>query len=144
MVNFVQAYQCIPLSASNSHLITGRSGLVLVDAGNRNYIKKFKHSLHDFHVSPDQVKLIIIAHVHFDHVGSLNDIKELCRGEVAVHRSEASLLRTGTSVIPPGTNPLARVISWLGNNLLPKCTTEFDGVEPEIWWMKRWTCWNSA
>lgn len=128
----MQIYQCIQLGTSNSYLIASRSGLVLVDAGNKNYIKKFEHSLHEFHISPDQVKLIIITHVHFDHVGSLNDIKELCGCEVAVHRSEASLLRTGTSTLPPGTNPLARGISWLGNNLLPNSATEFDEVEPEI------------
>jgi len=99
-----------------------------VDAGNKNYIQKFNRRLHEFHLSPDQIKLIIITHVHFDHVGSLNDIKELCGCEVAVHRSEASLLRTGTSTLPPGTNPLARGISWLGNNLLRNSATEFDRV----------------
>lgn len=63
-----------------------------------------------------RLSLIIIIPV--DHVVSLNDVKELCGCEVAVHRNEASLLRTGIYVIPPETNPLARGISWLGNNLL--------------------------
>jgi glyoxylase-like metal-dependent hydrolase (beta-lactamase superfamily II) len=127
----VQTYHCIPLGTSKSYLIIGQSGLVLVDAGNKNYIKKFEHRLHDFHIPPDQIKLIIITHVHFDHVGSLNDIKELCGCEVAVHRNEASLLRAGTSVILLEKLACERIF-LVRNNLLRNHATEFDKMEPEI------------
>lgn len=127
----MRIYERIRLGTSNSYLIAGHSGLILVDSGNKNYTEKFHHRLQGLNISPDQVKLIVVTHVHFDHVGSLSEIKKLCGCKVAVHKDAANLLRMGTSTIPPGTNPLIRSISWLGRNFMPGIT-RFGGVEPEI------------
>jgi hydroxyacylglutathione hydrolase len=115
----MRIYERIRLGTSNSYLIEGQGGLVLVDCGNKNCAEKFHQRLLDLDLSPDQVKLIVVTHVHLDHVGSLSETKKLCGCKVAVHKDEANLLRTGTSTIPPGTNPLTRAISWLGRNLCP-------------------------
>ena len=124
----------IPLGTSNIYLIEDAGALIIVDAGNRHLAKRFFKKLDTYGIRPDQIKLIVITHVHFDHVGSLKAIKDTCQCPVAVHTSEAILLRNGTTVIPGGMNMLGKTLKKLGDHVLLAVPAlfRFPAVEPEI------------
>ena len=65
-------------------------------------------------IRPEQIRLLIMTHVHFDHAGSAAAIQRLTGCRVAVHAREAALLSSGRAVIPPGINWYGRLISRLG------------------------------
>jgi glyoxylase-like metal-dependent hydrolase (beta-lactamase superfamily II) len=66
-----------------------------------------------------------------DHVGSLAAIKNMCGCPAAVHETERELLEAGSHPLPPGTNPLGRVLSFLGRSL-GSGMTSFDPVRAEV------------
>ncbi|MBN1842274.1 MAG: MBL fold metallo-hydrolase [Deltaproteobacteria bacterium] len=84
---------------------SGRRRGVLVDADHVNCERTFIRYLKKHTIVPDTIKLIVITHVHFDHVGGLKDLKTRCRCPVAVHAMAASALSDGAVFSPPGTNP---------------------------------------
>jgi hydroxyacylglutathione hydrolase len=96
----------MPLFYTNCYLIQTATGWILVDAGTRSQAKSFLRRLGKLGIQPSDIKLIIITHAHFDHVGSLASIKSLCNCPVLAHPLEARLIETGEVVIPPGTNAL--------------------------------------
>jgi hydroxyacylglutathione hydrolase len=121
----------IRMGFSNAYLVQGKADFVLVDAGHSNRARVFSQYLEKQGISPGQIKLIVITHVHFDHVGSLKQIKELCGCPVAIHEKEALLLRKGLLVLPPGTNLFAKTASCLGRKFATRLMT-FEAVEPDI------------
>jgi hydroxyacylglutathione hydrolase len=64
----------IQLGTSNTYLIQGDDGCVLVDAGNPHQEKRFFRLLGQYGLRPEDIRLIVVTHVHFDHVGSLSAI----------------------------------------------------------------------
>lgn len=122
----------IRLGTCNTYLIQGSNGYIMVDAGNANREKAFLHHLRKNSISPDQIKLIVVTHVHFDHVGSLGAIKNICRCPVAVHENEVGLIKKGKTVIPPGVNLLGKTVSYLGKKATENGFLKFDAVDPDI------------
>ena len=103
----------ILLGITHVYLIEGVHGYLLIDAGSRAMAPVFWRALKRRGISPDQIRLIAITHVHFDHVGSLRPIHARCGCPVLVHRAEAGLLARGKVVLPPGTRPLTRLLTRL-------------------------------
>jgi hydroxyacylglutathione hydrolase len=97
----------IRLGITNSYLIGTPGRYILVDAGLRGWAAYFFRKLGAAGIQPAHIVLILVTHVHFDHVGSLAVIRDRCRCPVAVHAGEARLLRDARVVLPPGTRPAA-------------------------------------
>ena len=121
----------IRLGFGNGYLIQAQRGCIVIDAGSKNQQQPFIRHLEKNNLSGDEVGLIVITHVHFDHVGSLKAIKELCKCPVAVHERESQLLRGGVVVFPPGTNLYAKAASYIGQKLM-RPLFRFPSVEPDI------------
>ena len=121
----------IRLGFANAYLIKSGENCILIDAGHRGREKVFAHYLRNRKIEPSQIKLIVITHVHFDHVGSLQEIKGLCKCPVAIHQKEASLLKDGVLRLPPGTNFLGKALTFLGQKL-PTDVLAFKPVKPDI------------
>lgn len=122
----------IRLGLCNSYLLRAESHYILIDAGGRKRKDVFHRHLKKAQIAPGQVKLIIITHVHFDHVRGLKAIRELCKCPVAIHEKEAPLLKGGVLVIPPGTNLFGRALALLGSKLENAGFLKFSPVRPDI------------
>ena len=123
------------LGTCTTYLIRGSEGFILVDAGNRKKGPRFRKRLKALGISPRAIRLVVVTHVHFDHVGSCFAIKLATGAAVAVHRSERRLLEQGTVAIPPGIAPLHRLTSYVGNRYkkftqkmfrFPPCPADFE------------------
>lgn len=121
----------IRLGTSNAHLIRGNNGYVMVDAGNRGKETRFLRRMERLNVHPRDISLIVITHAHFDHVGSLAAIREVCQCPVAVHELEKDLLEEGKVVLPEGTVAWGKAAVFLGRKLKPR-SLNFDPVRPDI------------
>ena len=83
----------IRLGFTNTYLVWGENGYLLIDAGPLNKASLFFQRLEKHRISPDQIKLIVLTHSHWDHVGSLFDIKAVCKCPVLAHEKEAFYLK---------------------------------------------------
>ncbi|MFC1888396.1 MBL fold metallo-hydrolase [Thermodesulfobacteriota bacterium] len=123
----------IQLGNANAWLLEGQDGYLLVDAGVPRKEGILFSRLREEGIDPGLIRLIVITHVHYDHVGSLAAILEECRCPVAVHETEADLLREGTVVIPPGTRWFSRPGLGIARKTpLLKSLLRFRAVEPDI------------
>jgi glyoxylase-like metal-dependent hydrolase (beta-lactamase superfamily II) len=105
------------LGTSNAYLLKAECGYVLVDAGNKGREKHFFAVLEQHHISPQDICLIFITHVHFDHIGGLEAIQARTQAPVMVHALERNFLEEGIVTIPRGTMALTRLTSRLGKRL---------------------------
>ncbi len=118
------------LGSSNIYLIPGEKGYLLIDTGCARRFRSFKKLLKKENITFDEITLILITHVHHDHVGNLQKIKELTGAKVMVHQLESEWLANGTVDVPNGTIPLYRYISKMGQKR--GITLKFPPVEADI------------
>jgi len=80
----------IKLGFDQCYLI-GDKDWIMIDAGQSNKKREFLKKLADFGIKPEQIKLVIITHGHWDHIGSAKDIKNLTGAKIAMHENEKIL-----------------------------------------------------
>ncbi len=121
----------INLGEGRVYLIKGQKGYILIDAGSKGKEQILISQLNKLDILPEDIKLIVITHVHYDHVGGLAAVKDMCRCPVAVHTSEVSLLEEAIIVTPSPTTFLGRLLSFLGLKLI-SVDRSFVPVKPDI------------
>jgi glyoxylase-like metal-dependent hydrolase (beta-lactamase superfamily II) len=119
----------VNMGHSNAYLISSNSGYILVDAGVKGKEKNIKEVLKKNNATLDDIELMIITHVHYDHVGSLKTLKSLTNAKVMVHRKAYESLASGISGFPIGTMKFSKVISKIANKFTKG---EFEGIEADI------------
>lgn len=100
---------------------------ILVDTGLKGSVDKIIRGIQNNGVNLNDISLIVITHVHTDHIGGLVKLKEKTGAKIVIHKAEADYLKTGTSVE-------AKPISLLGK-ILMRIIPEEDSVpavEPDI------------
>lgn len=122
----------ILLGDNNTYLIRGNDGYVMIDAGNAFTMPLFKRAIARRGISPEEIKLVVVSHGHFDHVGILAQVKKLTGCSVAIHEDEAHLLASGKTIIPPGTTPFGKSLGFLGERFKKTWILGFAPVEPDI------------
>jgi glyoxylase-like metal-dependent hydrolase (beta-lactamase superfamily II) len=120
----------IRLGLCNAYLIMAKGGAILVDAGQTGFAGVLRGYMARRNIRPEAIRLIVITHVHFDHVGNLQSLKSLCGCPVAVHVAESPLLRMGAVAFPPGTNVFGKVASFVGRRFAP--LLKYRPVVPDI------------
>ncbi len=69
-----------------SHLIVERAEAAFVDVGSAVHCSRLLHTLEQRKIAPEQVRYIVVTHVHFDHAGSAGTlVKHFPNAQVVVH-----------------------------------------------------------
>jgi glyoxylase-like metal-dependent hydrolase (beta-lactamase superfamily II) len=75
---------------------------VLIDPAGPATIRAVPRKLLELLGTPPRLDLMIVTHVHFDHVGASVKLREATGAPLAVHRADAGWLREGRLVWPKG------------------------------------------
>jgi hydroxyacylglutathione hydrolase len=107
----------LPLGSANAYLVPAHSGYVLIDTGDPGLTFLLFRALQRHRISPVEIRLIILTHIHFDHIGGLWVIQAASGAKVMVHEVEAADLAAGRVIIPPGTYAITRLLGGTGQRL---------------------------
>jgi glyoxylase-like metal-dependent hydrolase (beta-lactamase superfamily II) len=121
----------IPMGTSNAYLVANKGHAILIDAGMKKKEQKLLAALRQIKISPNDIKLIILTHVHYDHCGSLKALQEITKAQILVHKAEATCLTQGYCEVPQGTMWFSKALSFIGRTLAKKLV-EYDPVAPDI------------
>lgn len=107
-----------PIGYVLPYLIPGDDGYTLVDSGwnTPEAFAALEAELKEVGVSFEQIKRLLITHVHPDHYGLAGRIKEVCGAEVIVHQRERDFIR---SRYRQPEQLLERMANWLTENGVP-------------------------
>lgn len=85
-------------------------GTILIDAGGPKQAAKFKKELDQASIKPEDIKLVLITHGHFDHIGSADEIKAMTGAKIAMHELDKENLEKGQVQFPPGVTGWGRFL----------------------------------
>ena len=91
----------IPLGVGNCYILQGE-GTILIDGGAPKKAKRFVEALKGLTIKPEDVRLIVLTHGHWDHIGSAREIQEITGAPIALHRHERDCLEKSSIPLPPG------------------------------------------
>jgi len=99
----------VPLGMSCAYLIQDE-GIVMVDGGTPNQISGFFKAVEKASVEPRKIRLLVMTHGHWDHIGSAKAIKEITGAPIAMHRQDRDALEKSSMRLPLGVTPWGRVL----------------------------------
>ena len=88
-------------------------GVILIDGGDPNKLGDIKKGIAKALIQPEEIKLIILTHSHWDHIGSARDIKQMTKAKTLIHHKDMHFLADEKPTQPPGLNSWGRTLSAL-------------------------------
>ena len=74
--------------------------------------------MEEIRLNPKDIRLIILTHGHWDHIGSLHPIQQMTGAQVAVHRFDQPWLENGRPTWPRGRTPYGKGMIWFAERLI--------------------------
>ncbi len=104
------AIHTLSLGIANAFVLRDQ-GAVLVDCGPPQKVDVFVKQLSTAGIEPRQIKLIIITHGHWDHIGSAAEIKQLTGAQILMHQQERKWLEDLYAAPPQGVGGWGRFLA---------------------------------
>jgi len=101
------------LGKINSFLLIGRK-VVIVDSGFSHHYKNVLKYLYSYHISKDQVSLIILTHAHIDHYDNINKIRERFNVPILATEAAQNYFRQGANEPTEPTRLLSKAVKFVG------------------------------
>lgn len=108
----------LSLGVCNCYLIK-EDGLILIDGGSPNQGEKFLKELTKLSLEPKNISLLILTHGHWDHIGSVNEVKELSGCKVAINQHERDWVERALKRLPPGRTIWGKVLGAMMKLSMP-------------------------
>jgi glyoxylase-like metal-dependent hydrolase (beta-lactamase superfamily II) len=108
----------ITLGFDHAYIIQDR-GTIMIDGGAPKQADTFSKGLERLLIRPEQVQLIVLTHGHWDHIGSVKEIKEMTGAKIAMHRLEKEWLERSMKPMPPGVTLWGHVFGGMIKAFLP-------------------------
>jgi len=108
----------IPLGFDTCYVLRA-DGVIAVDAGAPHRRNTFLRGLERASIEPEDVKLIILTHGHWDHVGSARELKSITGAKLAMHEADAPCVEQSLTPLSPGVTPWGRVFIAIHKLFLP-------------------------
>jgi glyoxylase-like metal-dependent hydrolase (beta-lactamase superfamily II) len=109
----------LKLSMSNAFLLRGEKD-ILIDTGSPADFPALTHQLDKHGVGVNDLALVVLTHVHFDHAGTLAALRKRAKCPVAVHRLEKENLELGQNAPIIPVHPLGKMLMpFMGAGFAP-------------------------
>jgi hydroxyacylglutathione hydrolase len=79
----------------NCYLIRAAAGHILIDTGGSNARKALRGELENAGCTPGSLKLVILTHGDFDHIGNAAYLRATFGARVAMHRDDSGMAERG-------------------------------------------------
>jgi len=123
--------KCIRVGHTNVYLLPLAGGAVLVDVGGRRTVRSLLSRIEAEGLAPQKVRLIVVTHTHYDHVGGLADVVEATGAKVLVHEREAGFLRDGYTPLPRAGSRVLDLLTAAANRRA-RFIGRYHPVAPDI------------
>jgi len=94
-------------------------GVIAVDGGAPKKAQAFVRGLERASVRPEEVRLVVLTHAHWDYVGSAAEIKSITGAKLALHEKEIGWLEQAKMPLPPGVTPRGKVLGRVLRLIMP-------------------------
>ena len=88
----------------NSCYLVQDEGIIMIDGAPPNKLRAFQKFISKIPIQPNDIRLIILTHGDFDHVGSARDIKLFTGAKIAIHENDKKNFENSVHNFPPGVN----------------------------------------
>lgn len=123
-------FNIIQVGVTNCYLLKSDWSNILIDTGYKGKEKIILDFLEKNEILPETIKLIILTHAHYDHIGNASELKKLTGAKILLHKNDLPLLDSGITD-SKSTKPL----NFWGKILLSKVAsidTKFNQIKPDI------------
>jgi glyoxylase-like metal-dependent hydrolase (beta-lactamase superfamily II) len=86
------------------------AGVILIDGGDPHKIENLRRGLARASINPQEIKLILLTHGHWDHIGSTKDIQALTGARILLHQRDMHFLDEAHPSQPPGFTSWGKII----------------------------------
>lgn len=108
----------IPLGFDTCYVLRA-TGVIAIDAGAPGKGRQFARGLAHAGIQPSDVRMIVLTHGHWDHVGSAGEIKALTGGTLAMHQADRACVEQSLTPLPPGVTTWGKVFIAIHRLFLP-------------------------
>jgi hydroxyacylglutathione hydrolase len=108
----------IKLGVACCYLLRG-DGIIMIDGGAPNQAKCFLKALERLSIQPRDLRLLVLTHGHWDHIGSAKDIKEITGAKIAMHKREKDWLEKSLKPLPPGVTLWGKIFAKIMAMFMP-------------------------
>lgn len=119
----------LKLGLNSCYIIRGKN-TIMVDGGMPDKINVFRRRLKRLYIHPEEIKLIVLTHSHFDHSGSANAIREFTGAKVVIHESEKAFLENREFAMIKGVDTWGKITLPLLRPFFKRIS--FPEVKPDI------------
>lgn len=116
---------------NNCYIIKANNNAIMVDAGQPKQVRTFLKHFKQFSIQPEDIKLIILTHGDFDHVGSSKDLQKLTGAKLVIHEKDRKNLEEGIFNWPPGVTRWGKISHFLFSPLVQKIL-KFEQAKADI------------
>jgi glyoxylase-like metal-dependent hydrolase (beta-lactamase superfamily II) len=110
----------IQLGVDNCYVLQGQGeALIMIDGGTPKQGRAFEMAMARLSLRPNQVRLIVLTHGHWDHIGSAAAIKAITGAKIAMHERERDWLEQSLTPLPPGVTTWGRAFVTIMKVFMP-------------------------
>jgi len=118
----------IKLGVARCYVIRAE-GTILIDGGAPKKAKNFMKGIETLSIKPEDIQLIVITHGHWDHIGSVKEIKEITGAKIALHRNEKDWLEKSLKPLPPAVTLWGHIFAKIMAIFVPLIHVPAAGVD---------------
>jgi len=104
-------------------------GTIMIDGGAPKQARTFMKGIERLSIKPEDIRLILLTHGHWDHIGSAKEIKEITGAKIALHRNEKDWLEKSLMPLPPGVTTWGRIFAKIMGVFMPLVHVPATGVD---------------
>ena len=108
----------IKLGVGHCYVVRG-DRTIMIDAGSPRQATRFRKAIDTLAIDPRSIRLIVITHGHWDHIGSAGAIRALTGAQIAMHHRETDWLEKPIKTLAPAVTPWGHIFRAIMTTFLP-------------------------